>query len=274
MNQRTTVILLAVAGSTACSSDDRVDRVDDRASPATVSAPSQPAQPAASPPSTSLETPMSQSGTAPLNDPVMALSSCDQPLDTPGIAFVDVMFPVSDFCPARRMGPNSASNTQLQMTRDAPGRACLRGRLTDGWATLIVGFDGSNKNGLLPLSPGAAPFDADSAGVRGVHFTLDTPPAGGLTVETAYVVGESCFPNCELHGDFYLMGDSGLARSFDQSGSYNFQWPDFQLAPWGDPLTHLDTTHLPGMFFHLPAGDFDFCLSDFYFLDADGAPVR
>ena len=28
------------------------------------------------------------------------------------------------------------------------------------------------------------------------------------------------------------------------------------------------------MFFHLPAGDFDFCLSDFHFLDTSGAPVQ
>jgi len=237
---------IVAAGSAACSSTDgsTTDRVSALNQPAT------------------------------LNDPVMALSSCDQPLDTPGIAFVDIFFPVSDYCPARRMGPNTASQTQLQMLRDNAGRTCLHGRLTDGWAQLIVGFDGSNKNGLTPHSPAIGPLDADGAGVRGVHFTLDTPPAGGLTIETASVVGENCYPFCELHGAFYLMSDAGLARPFNQSGSYSFQWSDFQLAPWGDPTTYLDTTHLAGMFFHLPSGDFDFCLSDFYFLDATGAPVR
>jgi hypothetical protein len=172
------------------------------------------------------------------------------------------------------MGPNLASTTQLQMIRDDAGRTCLHGRINDGWARLIVAFDGSNRNGSMPLPPESKPLDADSAGIVGVQFTLDTPPASGLTLETAYVVGEGCFPGrCELHGDFYIRGPNGVARSFDRSGSYSLGFSDFQQAPGADPEIHLDTTHLAGMFFHVGTGDFDFCLSGFHFLDTSGAPV-
>ncbi|MEO8181427.1 MAG: hypothetical protein ABI895_21530 [Deltaproteobacteria bacterium] len=45
-------------------------------------------------------------------------------------------------------------------------------------------------------------------------------------------------------------------------------------SPWGEPGLQLDRTHIAGMFFHLPAGDFDFCVSHFHFLDVNGNPVR
>jgi hypothetical protein len=257
------MLLAATAGSAACASDDgSVDSATPGGTPQPI------------PPTPSEMEPPVADATLAAREREQQLSACDQPLDAHGVAFVDLFFPLSDYCPARRMGPNPAATTQLQARRDDAGRRCLSGRITDGYATLIVGFDGSNRNGSMPLPPESKPLDADSAGIDGVQFTLDTPPAGGLTLETAYVVGEGCFPGrCELHGDFYVMETSGLARSFDRPGTYSFRFSDFQQAPSGDPEIHLDTTHLAGMFFHLPTGDFDFCLSDFHFLDVNGAPV-
>jgi hypothetical protein len=247
-------MLLAIAGGAACASDDS----GEGAPPAGTTEVDPVTPPPANP-----------------RVPVVPLSSCDQPLDAYGVAFVGVFFAVSDYCPARTMGPNLASTTQLQMIRDDAGRTCLHGRINDGWARLILGFDGSNRNGSMPLPPESKPLDADSAGIDGVQFTLDTPPAGGLTLETAYVVGEGCFPGrCELHNGFYITEPNGLARSFDRSGSYSFRFSDFQQAPGGNPEDNLDMTHLAGMFFHVGTGDFDFCLSDFHFLDLTGAPVR
>jgi hypothetical protein len=249
------ILLGAVASNAACASGD--SSADDAT----------PANPQPNP----IPPPEMADFTNPAHE--MPLSSCDQPLDAHGIAFVDLFFAVSDYCPARRMGPNLAASTQLKMIRDDAGRNCLSGRITNGWAQLILGFDGSNRNGSMPLPPFTGPLNADSAGISGVQFTLDRPPAGGLTLETAYVVGEDCFPGCEIHGDFYVMEDSGAARSFDRAGTYSFHFSDFQQAPWGEPGLQLDTTHLAGMFFHLPPGDFDFCLSDFHFLETSGAPV-
>jgi hypothetical protein len=139
---------------------------------------------------------------------------------------------------------------------------------------LIVGFDGSNRNGSVPLPPESKPLDADSASIDGLQFTLDTPPAAGLTIETAYVVGEGCFPgNCELHADFYIMESNGVTRRFNRPGTYSLRFADFQQALSGEPGLQLDRTHIAGMFFHVPSGDFDFCVSDFHFLDVNGAPV-
>jgi hypothetical protein len=258
------MLLAALAGSSACSND--ASSVDD----ATPSAPKTEPNPLTSP----VVEPAVVDPSMAAREREMPLSACDQPLDAHGIAFVDLFFPVSDYCPRRRMGPTPAATTQLQMSRDDAGGTCMQGRITDGWAQLIVGFDGSNRNGSMPLPPESKPLDADSAGIDGVQFTLDTPPVNGLTLETAYVVGEHCFPgNCELHGDFYIMDSDGVAHRFASSGTYSFRFSDFQQAPWGDPGSHLDETHLAGMFFRLPSGDFDFCLSDFHFLDVNGARV-
>lgn len=258
------MLLAAAAGSAACASDDSSA---DSAPPGDTTRQDQ-----ATPPE--VEPPVVNSRLSP-SEREQQLSPCDQPLDAHGVAFVDLFFPVSDYCPTRRMGPNPAATTQLQASRDEAGRRCLSGRITDGYAMLIVGFDGSNRNGSVPLPPESKPLDADSASIEGVQFTLETPPADGLTLETAYAVGEGCFPGgCELRGDFYVMETSGVARSFDRPGTYSLQFSDFQQAPWGAPGLQLDTTHIAGMFFHLPAGAFDFCLGDFHFLDVNGAPVR
>jgi hypothetical protein len=132
------ISLATVAGSAACANDD--GSADDP-----------------TPTDRTEQSPLSPPAVEPPNeDPTIAalererqLSPCDQPLDAHGIAFVDLFFAVSDYCPTRRADPNLAATTTLVMLRDDAGRNCVHGHITDGWGKLIVGFDGSNRNGAV-----------------------------------------------------------------------------------------------------------------------------
>jgi hypothetical protein len=201
---------------------------------------------------------------------------CDVAFAARDIPFVNIIFPVWDACPSRNGAPQQPSSTVLEVTRDELGQTCMQGELPgSGWATLIVGFDGSNVGGNTPVPAQFEPLDATAFGITGISFTLEPAPVSGVLVEMASTVGEDCFPMCQLNGGYYPMsqGAPGVLHSITEAGTYRFRFEDFEAAPWADPTVALDPSHLAGVFFELGVGPFDFCLRDFQLLDAGGEPV-
>jgi hypothetical protein len=195
-------------------------------------------------------------------DASSAMSPCDQPSSGRDVPFVNVFFPLSDACPSRRQAPGT-STTSVRLMRDDAGRVCMKGRVTDGWAELVVGLDGNNTTGGMAAPPMLQPLDAPAHGISRFRFTLDTPPEPGLLVEAGFVVGEGCFPDCELHKGYFILEDAApdpAPRSFNESGSYSVRLADFRAVPPFDTRRSLDTTHLAGLFFDVGIGDFDFCV--------------
>lgn len=196
-----------------------------------------------------------------------ASSPCDRAVSGRDVPFVDVFFALSDACPSRRQAPG-VSTTSVRLSRDDSGRVCLSGRVSDGWAELVVGLDGGNQRGDTPAPVLLQPLDAVAHGRTRFRFTLAMPPEPGLLVEAAFTVGEGCFPDCELHKGFFAFEATAFGpapRTFDEPGSYSVPLVDFRAVPPFDTSRPLDTTHLGAVLFDVGFGDFAFCVTDLAF---------
>jgi len=209
---------------------------------------------------------------------------CNTLFDAHDIPFMAVTFWSSDACPSQRTGRKEmASSTSTDLTRE-PGKICMSGQVTTGYAELILDFDGDNRDGaqgtggrITPEeSRGAKPLDAAGLGIQGIQFSLETPPASGLAVSLASVVTPGCYGRAEcLHTGYYVMSEDepGVPRRIREPGTHTFRIADFQAAPWADPTQELDTTQLGFVDFEIAAGAYDFCISDLKMLDANGDAV-
>jgi hypothetical protein len=164
-----------------------------------------------------------------------------------------------------------ASSTITELSREA-GKICMRGRVTTGWASLIVDFSGSNPTGTqLPAEPAEA-LDAAGLGITQLQLTVDSPPASGLAVNLASVLVPGCYgrPNDCLVAGYYVMKQPGVPERLTEPGTHTLRIADFQAAPWVDPTRALDTTRLAYVAFDLGVGDYDFCIHDLKLLDDSG----
>jgi hypothetical protein len=144
----------------------------------------------------------------------------------------------------------------------------MSGRVTDGWAELVVGLDGSNVLGSTPTPAMLEPFDAVAHAKTRFSFTLDAPPEPGLLLEASFTVGDGCFPDCELRKGYLVFEATPFGpapRAFDEPGSYSLLLADFRALPPFDTSRPLDTTHLAALYFDVGIGDFDFCVRDLAF---------
>jgi len=203
---------------------------------------------------------------------------CNDVFDASDIPFLVATFPSSDACPTYRgnLAPQPSS-TVTHVTRDEPGRICMSGEVTTGWAILIVSFDRINAVAATPAPETRQPFDSAALGATALRFTLDPAPANGLQVALSMVTGEGCTATTQdcIQADFYVMveGRPGVPLAFDESGPQTLRIADFVPAPWADPTNTLDPTRLAGVQFELNPGAFDFCIRDFELLDASGTPI-
>jgi hypothetical protein len=119
---------------------------------------------------------------------------------------------------------------------------------------------------LAQLSPSSLMvlerFNADLLGIKQVRFTIDSPPSGGISV-SAYT----------LHADVCNGVDCltffALPTRVTAAGTITVALVDFVATP---PQT-FDTRALDAIGFDVGPGDFNFCVHDFQFLDANGAVV-
>jgi hypothetical protein len=137
------------------------------------------------------------------------------------------------------------------LTLSEPGRFCLSSADPPGdLAGFHVDFGGAGVR---------LPVDADALGIAQISFTLDSPPAAGVTFDVSTRIPCNC--------STFLI--DCLAPGFDAlvttPGKHVFAFADYPL---------LNTHTLAGFGFTLTAdAPYDVCVSDLEFLDVDGNVV-
>jgi len=205
---------------------------------------------------------------------------CDYLYDARDIPFFVTTFPISDACPYQKGAPPLPSSTITHLTREAPGKICMDGQVTTGWASLITSLDHVGAVGVNAVRTATRqPLDAPALGITALRFTLETPPAGGLAVALSYVSRLECTftdTGC-IQSGFYVMqeGSPKVPLRFSEAGTYTLRFVDVQPGPDTDPTQTLDTTRFSGAEFQLGSGlgSFDFCVRDLQLLNDEGEPV-
>lgn len=194
-----------------------------------------------------------------------------------GVPFVQVAADISDLCGGPVAMCDLAKNrppgtTTASLTQPVPGKLCLSGTVAPGgWAEMLLAYSVINKEGTAVLKK----LDADKLGITQAAFTIDSPPSGGVAVNAAVTGSLVCSPGeiCFIYG-FTLMTTptSMLPLRITAPGPQvapfaNFQQTDPTMSPT------FDTSGLEHIDFAVGAGDYNFCLHDFKFLDAAGNEV-
>ncbi len=194
-------------------------------------------------------------------DPPPCVSGTNAACLPSGFPFVTAAFAHSSGCNGICPGAAPAGTTIL-FSQTASGTLCLSGTnpALDGTA-LLLSFSvigGTPDNGTILKR-----FNADALGITQVRFTIDRPPSGGITVGAATLHSDVC------HGLDCLTFGFELPTHITQSGTTTAALVDFVNTP-PQPF---DTRALDDINFAFGPGDFDLCLRDFQFLDANGAQV-
>jgi hypothetical protein len=205
-------------------------------------------------------------------------------IDSPaGFGFVHHVVITSDLCPAN--GAHSCqlgqypppAGTHVTLSQPDTGKLCLKGNVGDGgYALLVLGFTnyatGTGPNEVVVKST----LNADKLGITQVSFSLDGTLPGATVLEASIVTQYSCTgptgQGCRT-GGFELTDDAGDVISLDQAGPLVAPLASFVQQYPEQATKNFDTSALDGLELELDAGDFDFCLSDFKLLDADGIEV-
>jgi hypothetical protein len=197
-----------------------------------------------------------------------------------GFPFVVEAGVVSDLCGAPASSCAAGRNpppggTTATLTQPELGKLCFKGAVAPGgYAFVVLIFTAYNEEEDKVLTT----FNADRLGITQGAFTIDSPPNGGVTIIGAIVKQLDCpgSPNgtgCRTSG-FNLMTAplSQVPQSIKESGP--------QVAPFANfaslaaiPTATFDTTALDSFAFVVGAGDYDFCIHDFKFLDVAGNEV-
>ncbi len=196
-----------------------------------------------------------------------------------GFPFVVVAVAVSDLCPGNaaescalaRNPPRGA--TQVFLTQPESGKICMQGSIgKGGWAFTVLSFTEYSDTGVVST------FNAEKLGITQVSFTLETPPARGLSLMASVIKQYSCEPPgaaCRLGGFYFTDSYSKDVVPFTHTQKVVAPFANFvQQYPETGSKT-FDTTVLDGVYFESgDAGPIDFCVSDFEFLDKDGKVVE
>lgn len=196
----------------------------------------------------------------------------------PAFPFVQIAPGLTASCDSG--GPGAAlcnpptGTTMPTLSQPVAGKLCLSGtEVGNGLAFLGLYFTEYNRD----LTKVLKTFDADLRGITQVAFTIDSPPSGGVWVDGSIVTSFDCptgVLGCAAHG-FKLMTAplSNVPLRITESGPQVAPFASFQqMAP--NPSRPFDTTVLDGFNFWVGAGDYDFCIHDFRFLNAAGIEVK
>ena len=191
-----------------------------------------------------------------------------------GFPFVTRALAISDTCGSNC--PVSAADTPVgettsTLSQPEPGKLCLSGVVSPGgWAQIGLLFAVKSQDRTEILKK----FDASVLGITQVVFTIDSPPSGGVSVDAAITTAMSCPGDpfgCFTYG-FNLMTAPG------SSVPANFATPGPVVAPFANFIqtvgTHsFDASALEHIVFSVGMGNYNFCIHDFKFLDANNNVV-
>jgi len=192
--------------------------------------------------------------------------------DIQGVPFVQAALPSTDsWGPGQPEPP--PGKTQATVTQPEPGKVCLSGRLELGWAWLTLAFaDWQAATGWRGT------LDATGLGIERIEFKLESPPQVGVEVQLV-----SAVPDCTQspvdcqHWGFMLTTGTPPIVAIKETGVVSAPLSAFVRTSSTDPSWQFDasafTTLQIGPGAGTATGDFDFCVSQLRFLDANGAEV-
>jgi hypothetical protein len=154
--------------------------------------------------------------------------------------------------PAAGSFPNTGNKLCTKGTLEAVGMLNGSTDYDNQWGAGI-GLDFNNPG----MGATKMPFDMAAAGITGVSFEIDNPPAGGLRVE---------FPDAATDGKSaaYWGADKGVyPPSPVKQGVNTIMWAD--VTPPATTVPALDKTKVMGIQFHVTTGSspgaYEFCIS-------------
>ena len=178
----------------------------------------------------------------------------------------------SDACPSDVGSPcpSPMSRTTAALDQPEPGKLCMKGSVASGgFAWLLVGMSAWDRTRTNIVGV----FDARALGIEGLTFTVDRPPSAGMSLFATTAVARFCaMPSlCLEEWDLMTGPRSGLVKAITESGTVSAPFADFEYQV--APNQALDASAIGHFIFVLGAGDYDFCISDFKFVDGQGAEV-
>jgi hypothetical protein len=182
-----------------------------------------------------------------------------------GFPFVQYAFAHSNLCSG--VCPTSPVGTTIRLSQPAAGTLCVSetnpnsGDITG----ILVGFTVFSTEGVSATYRKVLKmFNADLLGITQFRFTIDNPPPGGVGVGADTIHSTECAAlDCLWFG-------FTVPNRITASGTRTVAFTDFVA----DPVRRFDTRGLDEIGFDVGPGDFDFCLRDFQFLDAQGVEVK
>ena len=188
--------------------------------------------------------------------------------DLNGFPFVRIAIEYSDYC--SYLGTSCAGviappgETSVDISQPKAGTLCLTGTVSPGgWALLALEVAEKTLDRKKILEP----FDALRRGITQLTMTIDSPPTQGVDLQANMIKQLDC-PTSSF--------DCFYPPNFDFEtitvpGQVTAALADFKSA---DPSQVLNTSVLHSFLFQtFGAGDFNFCVHDFNFLDAQGNVV-
>jgi hypothetical protein len=178
----------------------------------------------------------------------------------------------SDAC-SRDVGtpcPSPASPTTAALDQPEPGKLCMKGSVVaGGFAWLLVGMSAWDRTRTNIVGV----FDARALGIEALSFTIDRPPSAGMSLFATTAVARFCaMPSlCLEEWDLMTGPRTGLVKVIKEPGTVSAPFTDFERQT--APNDALDASAIGHFIFVLGAGDYDFCISDFKFVDGQGAEV-
>lgn len=208
-------------------------------------------------------------------------SSGEDELHPNGFPFVVEAGAVTDLCDAPPSSCAAGRNplpgaTTAMLSHPEFGKVCLKGSVSAaGYAFVVLILTEYNEEEDKVVRR----FDANSLGIDQVAFTLESPPASGVTVVSAVLKKLECpgsanAVDCRTSG-FSLMTapGSGMPLSIIETGPVVAPFANFEQTDPAKSAT-FDTSGLDSFAFFVTAGAYDFCIRDFKFLDGTGTSSR
>ena len=185
------------------------------------------------------------------------------------------------------LAATQAGDSNSAELRFEDGAVCMSGT-SAGWAMLglalvdfapepiTAGFLCTTEGALGGANPQL--FDAAALGIERLQLTIDSPPSSGVTVGIVGVVEDdpASTEDCLAGRSFYMMDGWNMMTVAESGTTVESALSDFIIAEWEqEPTLELDPTQLNMIRITLEgeAGDFDFCVRDVRFLDANGDEV-
>jgi hypothetical protein len=180
-----------------------------------------------------------------------------------GFPFVRFAFAHSNACNGICPAVSPAGPWTIVLSQPQAGTLCLSGTNPDPTGTgLTLDFTKlaqPDPSTLMVLER----FNADVLHIKQVRFTVDSPPSGGISVSADTLHSDIC------HGVDCITFGFALPDRVAATGTVTAALVDFV----SDPPQTFDTRALDAIGFDVGPGDFNFCVHDFQFLDANGAAV-